>query len=44
MLLSKQQCLVGKERKQTNHIERFNYTLRQRMSRLVRKILSFSKS
>lgn len=28
----------------TNHIERFNCTLRQRVSRLVRKTLSFSKS
>lgn len=29
---------------QTNHIERFNNTLRQRCSRLVRKCLSFSKN
>ena len=28
----------------TNHIERFNNTLRQRLGRLVRKTLSFSKS
>ena len=34
---------VGKESGQTNHIERFNGTLRQRASRLVRKALSFSK-
>jgi IS1 family transposase len=34
---------VGKESGQTNHIERFNCTLRQRISRLVRKTLSFSK-
>lgn len=34
---------VGKETGQTNHIERFNCTLRQRVSRLVRKTLSFSK-
>ncbi len=27
----------------TNHIERFNLTLRQRVSRLVRKNLAFSK-
>ena len=33
----------GKEAGQTNHIERFNGTLRQRVSRLVRKTLSFSK-
>lgn len=35
--------LVGKESGQTNHIERLNNTLRQRISRLVRKTLSFSK-
>ena len=34
---------VGKESGKTNHIERFNCTLRQRVSRLVRKTLSFSK-
>jgi insertion element IS1 protein InsB len=34
---------VGKETGQTSHIERFNCTLRQRISRLVRKTLSFSK-
>lgn len=34
---------VGKDSGQTNHIERFNCTLRQRVSRLVRKSLSFSK-
>lgn len=34
---------VGKESGQTNHIERFNNTLRQRVSRLVRETLSFSK-
>lgn len=33
----------GKETGKTNHIERFNCTLRQRISRLVRKTLSFSK-
>ena len=35
---------VGKESGQTNHIERFNNTLRQRLGRLVRKTLSFSKN
>lgn len=35
---------VGKDSGQTNHIERFNNTLRQRLARLVRKTLSFSKS
>ena len=34
---------VGKETGKTNHIERTNCTLRQRVSRLVRKSLSFSK-
>ena len=35
---------VGKESGETNHIERFNNTMRQRISRLVRSNLSFSKS
>ena len=35
---------VKKDSGKTNHIERFNCTLRQRVSRLVRKTLSFSKS
>jgi insertion element IS1 protein InsB len=34
---------IGKLARQTNHIERFNNTLRQRVSRLVRSALSFSK-
>jgi len=34
---------VGKETGLTNPIDRFNKTLRQRVSRLVRKTLSFSK-
>ena len=34
---------VGKETGKTSHIERFNLTMRQRVSRLVRKTLSFSK-
>ncbi|XHX81223.1 MAG: IS1 family transposase [Stenomitos frigidus ULC029] len=34
---------VGKDSGLTSHIERFNNTLRQRVSRLVRKTLSFSK-
>lgn len=32
---------VGKEMGKTSYIERFNCTLRQRVSRLVRKALSF---
>ena len=35
---------VGKESGETNHVERWNNTLRQRLSRFVRKTLSFSKS
>ncbi|MBA3473288.1 MAG: IS1 family transposase [Rubrobacter sp.] len=35
---------VGKESGETTHIERWNNTLRQRLSRFVRKSLSFSKS
>lgn len=35
---------VGKDSGLTAYIERFNCTLRQRVSRLVRKSLSFSKS
>jgi insertion element IS1 protein InsB len=34
---------ITKQARQTNHIERFNNTLRQRVSRLVRSALSFSK-
>ena len=34
---------VGKETGFTNRIERFNCTMRQRISRLVRKTISFSK-
>ncbi len=35
---------TGKGEGQTCHVERFNNTLRQRMARLVRRTLSFSKS
>jgi insertion element IS1 protein InsB len=34
---------ISKLARKTNHIERFNSTLRQRVSRLVRAALSFSK-
>jgi insertion element IS1 protein InsB len=34
---------ITKYARKTNHIERFNNTLRQRVSRLVREMLSFSK-
>jgi len=40
---SKRHRAVGKESGRTNHIERLNCTFRQRISRLVRKTLSFSK-
>ena len=43
VLPSKRHRAVGKESGQTNHIERFNCTLRQWVPRLVRKTLSFSK-
>lgn len=42
-LPSKRHQAVGKETGKTSYIERFNCTLRQRVSRLVRKTLSFSK-
>lgn len=35
---------VGKDSGLTNHVERWNCTLRQRVGRFVRKSLSFSKS
>jgi insertion element IS1 protein InsB len=40
---SKRHRPVGKETGQTNPIERLNNTFRQRISRLVRESLSFSK-
>ena len=38
-----QRRAINKLARKTNHIERFNNTLRQRVSRLVREALSFSK-
>lgn len=35
---------TGKEEGQTSHVERWINTLRQRLSRFVRKTLAFSKS
>jgi insertion element IS1 protein InsB len=35
---------ITKKARKTNHVERFNNTLRQRVSRLVRETLSFSKN
>ncbi len=43
VLPSKRHRAVGKNTGKTNYIERFNCTSRQRVSRLVRKTLSFSK-
>lgn len=43
ILPAKRHRAVGKESGQTNHVERVNNTLRQRISRLVRKTLAFSK-
>jgi insertion element IS1 protein InsB len=40
---SQRHCAVGKESGLTSSIERLNNTLRQRIARLVRKTLSFSK-
>lgn len=42
-LLATTHQMVGKETGQPAHIERLHNTLRQRISRLVRKTLSFSK-
>ncbi len=39
-----QHTAVGKETGETAHVERWNNTLRQRLSRFVRMTLSFSKS
>ena len=41
---SKRHRAVGKETGQTNHVKRLNNTLRQSISQLVRKSLSFSKN
>ncbi|MBE9053506.1 IS1 family transposase [Nostocales cyanobacterium LEGE 11386] len=43
ILPSKRHKAVGKDSGKTSYIERFNNTLRQRVGRLVRKTLSFSK-
>ena len=44
VLPPKQHRPGGKDSGQTNHIERWNNTLRQRLARFVRKTLAFSKS
>ena len=43
VLPSKRHQAVGKDSGKTNYVERFNNTIRQRCSRLVRDTLSFSK-
>jgi IS1 family transposase len=43
VLPSQRRRAVGKETGKTSYIERFNNTLRQRVGRLVRNTLSFSK-
>lgn len=43
VIANKRHKAVDKKSGLTSHIERFNNTLRQRVSRLVRKTLSFSK-
>ena len=44
MIPDEQHEAAGKEEGETSRIERWINTLRQRLSRLVRKTLSFSKS
>jgi insertion element IS1 protein InsB len=43
MIPAERHKAITKQARKTNHIERFNNTLRQRVSRLVRETLSFSK-
>jgi insertion element IS1 protein InsB len=43
-IIDKYNHCVGKETGETAHRERWNNTLRQRMSRYVRQTFSFSKS
>ena len=40
----KERHFSSKQKKETNHLERLNNTIRQSVSRLVRKTLSFSKT
>jgi insertion element IS1 protein InsB len=43
-VIPEQRHLYSTKKKWTNHVERFNCTLRQRVSRFVRETLSFSKT
>lgn len=43
LIPSAQHRAISQLARKTNHVERFNCTLRQRVSRLVRATLSFSK-
>jgi insertion element IS1 protein InsB len=43
MIPPAQHKAMTKKARKTNHVERFNNTLRQRRSRLVREALSYSK-
>ncbi len=43
VLPQEQHRVTGKGEGQTNHVERFNNVLRQRLARFVRRTLSFSK-
>jgi insertion element IS1 protein InsB len=43
-IIPQEKHLYSKQKKYTNYIERFNNTLRQRVARLVRETLSFSKN
>jgi insertion element IS1 protein InsB len=44
MIPAEQHWAITKQARQTNHSERFNNTLRQRVSRLVRETLSLAKT
>jgi IS1 family transposase len=43
-VIEAEQLTQNESKTQTNHVERFNCTLRQRLGRLVRETFSFSKS